>query len=319
MGLWTPRKTPIKRLSFAGKNDALILTMSTLNEVLNMLKILHDNYRIIRQILPHASWFSAMTRIHLRVADNVLEGTRKISLRHVLCIAESFQIPAELLQRPILGTLCSDDLGNQVRQRWLREQVARYGNAKAACHAHNGLGLKTLARLLRDGEIVSPLFCELVARHTGWQLPEAVVSAGADAAKSPASLHATEAPSYPEGVVALPRVNQPLALNVNDLLGLLRLGRHRTDWSADLPKRTTAVMVAVAPEIRFSEPSFDSLQAWIMSGRVSPSVKFQHDWLQDTIRQQYRLGRLTEAEAMSLRVLIARKRFRGPLPALQAA
>lgn len=280
-----------------------------------MLKILHDNYCIIRQILPHASWFSELTRIHLRVADNVLEGTRKISLRHVLCIAESFQIPAEWLQRPILDTLRSDDVGNQIRQQWLREQVLRYGNAKAACHAHNGLGLKTLARLLRDGEIVSPLFCELVARHTGWMLPEAVVNAGIEAS----DIASTTPPNYPDGVVALPRPSQSPALCANDLLRLMRLNRHCADWSADLPKRTTAVMVAVAPDIRFSEHDFDSLQTWIMSGRVSPSVKFQHDWLQDTIRQQHQAGRMTAEQAMYLRSLIARKRFRGPLPALQAA
>lgn len=280
-----------------------------------MLKILHDNYCIIRQILPHASWFSELTRIHLRVADNVLEGTRKISLRHVLCIAESFQIPAEWLQRPILDTLRSDDVGNQIRQQWLREQVLRYGNAKAACHAHNGLGLKTLARLLRDGEIVSPLFCELVARHTGWMLPEAVVNAGIEAG----DIASTTPPNYPDGVVALPRPSQSPALCANDLLRLMRLNRHRADWSADLPKRTTAVMVAVAPDIRFSEHDFDSLQTWIMNGRVSPSVKFQHDWLQDTIRQQHQAGRMTAEQAMYLRSLIARKRFRGPLPALQAA
>ncbi|AVP99319.1 hypothetical protein C7S18_20040 [Ahniella affigens] len=281
-----------------------------------MLKILHDNYCLIRQILPHASWFSELTRIHLRVADNVLEGTRKISLRHVLCVAESFQIPAEWLQHPISGALLADDQGNQIRQQWLRAHVARYGSAKAACHAHNGLGLKTLARLLRDGEIVSPLFCELVARHTGWHLPETV--ANANLSDDPLLPLATT-PSLPDGVIALPRLGSSSACSANDLLRLMRLGRHRADWCTQLPKRTTAVMVAVAPDIRFSKHDFDSLQALIMDGRVSPSIKFQHDWLQDTIRQHRQIGRLTEDQALSLRSLIARKRFRGPLPALQAA
>lgn len=288
-----------------------------------MLKILHDNYCTIRRVLPHAPWFSALTRIHLRVADNVLEGTRKISLRHVYCIAAAFQIPPEWLQRPILGQLDPADPGNRLRQRWLREQVARYGSAKAACHAHNGLGLKTLARLLREDEIISPLFCELVARHTGWPLPVEIASAGLQEPGREDAGHDTGRPAshYPEGVIALPRSQHLFArsLHANDLLALLRLARHRTDWSIELPKRTTAVMVAVAPDIRFSVHDYQSLTDWILSGRISPSVKFQHDWLQDTIRQQHESGTLNDEQAASLRQLVARKRYRGPMPALCAA
>ncbi|MBK8284299.1 MAG: hypothetical protein IPK97_05145 [Ahniella sp.] len=249
-----------------------------------MLKVLHDNYRLVRRVLPHPVWFSQLTGIHPRVAGNVLAGIRKVSLRHLMRISESFALEAWELQLPRCGVLDAMDSMNLARQAWLRLRLARWGSCRAACQRFPGLGLKTIHGLLKPGAIVSPLMCQLVARHTGWTLPP--------------------------GLLEAHRQNSELRVtDVHRLLDRLRLENHRVVSPDVLPKRTTLRMIAVAAEIRFAPKHHANLQAWIRTGQINPAIKSHRDWLLHTLREQLSCGQLSAEEVASLRRLVARRRW----------
>ncbi len=249
-----------------------------------MLKTLYDNYRLVRRVLPHPVWFSQLTGIHPRVAGNVLAGIRKVSLRHLLRISESFALAPSELQLPRSGTLDALDSMNLARQAWLRLRISRWGSCRAACQRFPGLGLKTIHGLLKPGSIVSPLMCELVARHTGWTLPESLLIGH----RHTADLRIDDA---------------------HHLLNRLRMDRHRTVSADALPKRTTLRMIAVSAEIRFAPKSCENLQSWIRSGQVNPAIKSHRDWLMHTLRDQAGNGQLSAEDVSLLRKLMARKRW----------
>lgn len=254
-----------------------------------MLKLLHENYRLVRQVLPHPIWFSELTGVHPRVAGNVLSGTRKVSMRHILSITHAFGLPEELLQQPLQGRLDASTPGNLARQAWLRTRIRQHQHCRGACNRFPGLGLRTMQELLRPGAIVSPLTCELTHRHTGWAIHPSLL------AEEP--LHA----SLPSD-------------HAMQLIHHLRLANHRPVSPGLLPKRTTIRMVAVSPQLRFSGKDFDTLAAWLLAGRLNPAVKGQFDWLQETIRAQVAAGAMSAEEGAQLRRLASRRRWLSTTP-----
>lgn len=249
-----------------------------------MLKLLHDNYHLVRQVLPHPVWFSELTGIHPRVAGNVWSGTRKVSMRHILSITHAFGLAEHLLQQPIQGHFDVDSRGNLARQAWLRMRIRQQGHCRGACHQFPGLGLRTMHDLLQPGALVSPVTCELVSRHTGWAIHGSLLDDDPCLAALPSD-HAMQ------------------------LLRHLRLANHRPVAQDLLPKRTTIRMVAVSPQLRFSGKDFATIADWLMSGRLNPAVKGQFDWLVATIRDQVHAGIMTADEATQLRRLASRRRW----------
>lgn len=259
-----------------------------------MLKLLHQNYCLVRRILPHPVWFSELTGIHPRVAGNVLSGTRKISVRHVLRITQAFGLDAGTLQLRVVDDLDPMAQDNLARQAWLRWRIRRYRSCKAACLRYPGLGQRTLLALLEPGAIVSPLMCELVGRHTGWSVPQSLLR-------------------VPDPGAARPSVT------ASTLLARLRLAHVRAVRPALLPKRTTLRMLAVAPEIRFADKTYMNFVAWISAGQINPAIKGHVDWFLDTLRLQERTGALSSDQARALRRMVVRRQWSTPLPLRIAA
>ncbi|AVP96474.1 hypothetical protein C7S18_04360 [Ahniella affigens] len=242
-----------------------------------LLNVLLANYRVIRQVIPHPVWFAELTGVHSSVADNVLNGTRKISLRHVLSVAQAFGIDAAQVQLPISGQLNADSPGNLKRAAWLRSQMTILGGARRAAQQFPGLGVKTIVRLMQPGVIVSPLMVELIARHLQVSVPVELLGGVADC-----------------GTIGC----------AEDLLSAIRLDRHREVSDEVLPRRTRVAMVAVAADIRFATISFDSVQTWLRSGRIDARVRAQVQWLRQRLLAEHATGVLSFAELSGLRRLI---------------
>jgi len=259
-----------------------------------MLKLLHENYCLIRRILPHPVWFSDLTGIHPRVAGNVLSGTRKISVRHVLRITQAFGLDAYTLQQRLVDDLDPMSQDNLARQAWLRWRIRRYRSCKAACLRYPGLGQRTLLALLEPGAIVSPLMCELVGRHTGWSVPQSLLN-------------------------VRDNVTSRQSVTAARLLSLLRLDEVRVVRPALLPKRTTLRMLAVAPEIRFADKTYMNFITWINAGHINPAIKGHLDWFLDTLRVQESAGLMSPDQARALRRMVLRRQWAVPVPMRVAA
>lgn len=242
-----------------------------------LLNVLLANYRVIRQVIPHPVWFAELTGVHSSVADNVLNGTRKISLRHVLSVAQAFEIDESALQLAIVGQLSGDSPDNLKRAAWLRSQMAALGGARRAAQQFPGLGVKTIVRLMQPGVIVSPLMVELIARHLHLPVPEALLG---EVAKG-GNIQCAE-----------------------DLLSAIRLNRHHQVSDDELPRRTRVAMVAVAADIRFAAVSFDNVRTWLQSGRIDARVRAQVQWLRQRVLAEHATGALSFAELSSLRRMI---------------
>lgn len=248
-----------------------------------MIKILYTNYEIIRQILPHPVWFSDLTGVNARVADNVLSGVRKISVRHMIRIARSFGLEDERFQFPIAGALDPDEPMNLARRAWLCAHVARCGNAKIAGARFPGLGWKTLKRMLDTHAIVSPIMCELIARHTGWPLPEDLLHASVTA-------------------------REPQLQHAETLLGLMRLQAHHPVVTQRLPARTCPSEMSIAPDVRFAAPDYATLEQVIAQGPLDLTLRQHYWWLKKRIHEADSAGTLSDAEVRALRRMMQKKR-----------
>lgn len=242
-----------------------------------LLNVLLANYRVIRQVMPHPVWFAELTGVHSSVADNVLNGTRKISLRHVLSVAQAFGMDESQVQLPIPGQLDGFSADNLKRAAWLRTQMSALGGARRAAQQFPGLGVKTMVRLMQPGVIVSPLMVELVARHLQLPVPTDIL-----------------------GEIA----NGGSVNCAKDLLATLRLDRHREVSAEELPRRTRIAMVAVAADIRFASISVDAVQTWLRSGRIDARVRAQMQWLRQRLLSEHASGALSFAELSGLRRLM---------------
>lgn len=242
-----------------------------------LLNVLLANYRVIRQVVPHPVWFAELTGVHSSVADNVLNGTRKISLRHVLSVAQAFGMDEADVQSPIAGQLDGYSPDNLKRAAWLRSQMTALGGARRAAQQFPGLGVKTVVRLMQPGVIVSPLMVELIARHLQIAAPAELLGPVATGA----------------------RVG-----TVHDLLAAIRLDRHREVSSEELPRRTRMAMIAVSADIRFASISVESVKAWLGSGRIDARVRAQMQWLRQRLLDEHAAGALSFTDLSGLRRLM---------------
>lgn len=238
-----------------------------------MLQTLFRNYQLVRQVIPHPKWFANLSGIHVSVADNVLRETRKVSTRHILRISRAFAIPEALLQCRLLGELDPNEPGNRMRQQWLRRQLNLHGGVRQAALQYPGLGVKTMARLMKPDAIVSPIQCELVAQHTGWFL-------------DPGLLHSPDRSA--DGRQA------------QDLLSWLRLAHHCESTVAPLPPRTRVLELAVPAELRYADRSFERLQAAIVRHELDARVSAHREWLKVTVMAGLKSGDFSFEQARRL-------------------
>lgn len=248
-----------------------------------MLHTLYENYLIVRQIIPHPRWFATLTGINERVADNVLTGTRKISVRHVVAIARAFGLADGSLQFPIQGSLdpLADD--NLLRQEWLRACIAAHGTPRRACLKYPGLGAKTLPRLVRKGSYLSPIMCELIGRHTGWECPPLTEPR--------------------EGFLGA------CGLEMADLVGAIRLARLQEVNESDLPLRTQPTQIAVAPALRYQEHTFQSLMQTLDGSDLDVTISLHVTWFLNEVSKAIQAQRITAAQARKLRRELKRKQL----------
>lgn len=249
-----------------------------------MLQTLFRNYQLVRQVIPHPKWFATLSGIHVSVADNVLRETRKVSTRHILRISRAFAMPEALLQCRLLGELDPNEPGNRMRQQWLRRQLDLYGGVRQAALQFPGLGVKTMARLMKPDAIVSPILCELVAQHTGWFL-------------DPGLLHSPERSA--DGRQA------------QDLLSWLRLAHHCAADVAPLPPRTRVLELAVPAELRYATRSFERIQTAIASHELDARVSAHREWLKVVVMEGLKIGDFSFEQA---RRLDTNFRAQKPLP-----
>lgn len=247
-----------------------------------MLQTLYENYLTIRQILPHPRWFSTLTGINERVADNVLAGTRKISVRHIVAIARAFGLSDASLQFPIRGALDPFAPDNLRRQEWLRACIATHGTPRRACLRYPGLGAKTLPRMVRQGTYLSPIMCELIARHTGWDCPD-----------------------LPAHLAGAPGV---IGLDIDELVGAVRLARLCEVNESDLPLRTQPTQIAVTPALRYQEHTLETLMQVLQSADLDVMISLHVSWFFAEVSKAIHAQRITAAQARMLRRELKQRR-----------